>query len=313
MFLATDALVVGLRALLFVALFQAAGAAIFRALFGKGLSAPVASRVRRLARMSAFAALVLTVLYVVLSPARLAGSFDGVLDASLQSLMLGSSAGKANIVRAVGLALLAIGLGRDDKLGRIVSAAGIGLALISFLLMGHTSVHAWRWLLAPLLLVHLVVVAGWFGALVPLSWIARDEPAGRAATLIATFSTVAAWTVPLIFVCGLIIAAVFIGSVAGLFTVYGALIAAKILGFAVLMALAAANKWRFGPAIAQQAAGAAGRFVRTATAEAALIAAILVTTAVLTSLFAPAHLHASASRHLAQALAARTSAPHREN
>lgn len=292
MFLATDALVVGLRALVFVALFQATGTAIFLRIFRGTVSAPLVERIRRLARAAAFVGLALTAFYLVLGPARFAGSFDGVLDPSLVSLWLGSSAGIANIVRAVGLLLLALSLGHDARLNRIIGMAGVGLALLSFLLMGHTSVHAVRWLLAPLLLAHLAVVAGWFGALLPLCWIARGAGAETSGAVIARFSMLALRTVPLIFVCGAVIAAVLIGSWAGLLTSYGAMIIVKTLGFAALMALAALNKWRYGPAISASAPGATSRFVRTAVAEAMIIAAILMTTGVMTALFAPAHLHA---------------------
>ena len=104
MFLPTDALVVGLRALMFVVLFQAAGTAIFRLVFGDLTpTEEIEERIRRLARVSALLGLVLTLLYAAMSPARLAGSLDGVLDVSLVQLWLGSSAGTANIVRAVGL------------------------------------------------------------------------------------------------------------------------------------------------------------------------------------------------------------------
>lgn len=296
MFLATDAVVVGLRALTFVALFQATGTAIFSFLFGGGLSGPSATRVRKLARVSALIGLALNVSYYVLTPARFAGSFGGAFDPGLQRLLLDSSAGFANIVRIVGLATLAASLGTGGRGSRVFAAAGIGLALASFVLMGHTSIHAWRWLLAPLLLVHLVVAAAWFGALVPLCWIAREEPVETSGALISRFSALAARTVPAIFVCGLVMAAVLLGGFAQLLTPYGAMIIVKTVGFAVLMALAVVNKWRYGPAIAARAEGAVRRFVRTVAAEAVLIVAILMTTAVMTSLFAPARLHEPSSQ-----------------
>ena len=297
MFGATDAVVVGLRALMFVALFQATGTALFSYLFGNGLSAELLARSRRLARVVAVVAVVLTIAYLAFSPARLAGSFDGIFDPSLQSLVLESSAGVANIVRIVGLGLLAVSLGRRTSLNALLGVAGASLGLGSFLLMGHTTVFSPRWLLAPLLFIHLAVAAAWFGALVPLCWLVGGEPAAASGAFVERFSAVAVRTVPLIFVCGAVMAAIFVGSLAGLLTAYGAMIIVKTVGFAVLMALAALNKWRYGPAIAAHRKGAAGAFVRTVAAEAVLIAAILMTTGVMTSLFAPEHLHASSSQH----------------
>ena len=282
---------------MFVALCQAAGTVVFLNAFRHELSPPVIKRIGRLALLAAWVALALTASYFFLSPARFAGSFDGALDPSLVSLWLHSSAGTANIVRFVGLALLTVSLRNTGEPSRLIGTIGVALALVSFLLMGHTSVHGLRWLLAPLLFIHLAVIVGWFGALLPLCWITRDEPAGTSGPVIARFSALATRVVPLIFVCGAIIAWVFLGSLGALVTAYGAMIVAKTLGFAVLMALAALNKWRYAPAIATGSARAARNFRRTTWSEIVIIAAIIMTTAVMTSLFAPEHLHTTATHH----------------
>jgi putative copper export protein len=60
--------------------------------------------------------------------------------------------------------------------------------------------------------------------------------------------------------------------------------------FAVLMGLAALNKWRFGPRLGGGDAAAGGALRRTVAIEWLLIAALLIGTAVGTSLFSPEHL-----------------------
>lgn len=291
MSLLIDAIALGLRALIFVMLFQAAGTAIFRLTFGRLTPTDaLAERIRRLARISALVGLALTLLYLTLNPARLAGSFEGMFDSALVLWWLGSSAGMANIVKAIGLALLALGAGRNGRLDRIAAPAGVALTLTSFVFMGHTSIHAERWLLAPLLLIHIVVAAAWFGSLWPLYLVARDAPPAAAGAFVTRFSAVATWAIPLIFVCGAIIAVVLIGSVAGFFTPYGAMVLSKTFGFALVMVLAALNKWRFGPSTAAGLESAARGLRRSVAAEALLLATILMTTAVMTSLFAPEHL-----------------------
>ena len=127
-------------------------------------------------------------LHYVLTPARMAGSFGSTFDPSLESLLLRSSSGGAHIVRVVGLALLALSLDRAGRVNTIGNVAGAALALGSFALMGHTVIHPLRWLLAPLLLVHVGVAALWFGALWPLRLIAIREPAERAGAIVARFS-----------------------------------------------------------------------------------------------------------------------------
>lgn len=292
MFLATDAVVIGLRAISFVALFQAAGAALFLALYESHLAQAPADRLRNVARVAALVALVAAVLHYVLTPARMAGDFGSMFDPALESLLLRSNAGTAQIVRVVGLAILLLSLDRASKLNMWAAVAGSALALASFALMGHTVIHPQRWLLAPLLLVHVAVAAVWLGALAGLHAAAREEGA-RSGALVARFSRHATRAVPAIFVCGFLMSVLFIRSFAELATPYGAIVLGKSLVFAALMALAARNKWAFGPRLLAGDGSAVPALQRTIKAEWALIALVLVATAVMTSLYAPLHLDGS--------------------
>jgi len=68
---------------------------------------------------------------------------------------------------------------------------------------------------------------------------------------------------------------------------YGQLLLAKITLFAVLMGLAAGNRWRFGPGIAVGKAAAAQQFRRTVATEYLLICGVLAVTAVMTTFYSP--------------------------
>ena len=290
MFLAADSVVLTLRALSFVAIFQAAGNALFLDLFGARLSAAVEERVRTLARIAAVAALCLAVLHYVLTPARMAGNLGSTFDPSLSQLLLESNAGSAHIVRILGLAVLFLSLDRRNRLNTIAMRAALGLTILSFALMGHTAIHPLRWLLAPLLLVHVAVAAFWFGALWPLHVIAGRESAERGGAAIAAYSKLAVRLVPLVLICGALLAVVLIRSVAELATAYGALVLGKAAAFALLMYLAALNRWRYGAPVAAADSAAVRAFRRIAAAEWGVLALVLVATALMTSLFAPAHL-----------------------
>ncbi len=292
MFFATDALVIGLRAVGFVALFQAAGAALFLALYEPHVARVPADKLRHVARVAALVALVAAVLHYVLTPARMAGDFGSTFDPALESLLLRSSSGSAHIVRVVGLALLLLSLDRASKINTWAGCGGAALALLSFVLMGHTVIHEQRWILAPLLLIHVVVAAVWLGALAGL-YIAARETGSASGALVARFSTHATWAVPAIFVCGLVMSVLFIRSLAELASPYGAMVIGKSLGFAALMALAAHNKWRLGPRLLAGDASAVEPLQRTIKTEWALIAVVLAATAVMTSLYAPEHLDRS--------------------
>ena len=292
MFFLTDALVIGLRAIVFVALFQAAGAALFLALYERQTAQIAAERLRLVARIAALVALVAAVLHYVLTPARMAGDFGSTFDPSLESLLLRSSSGSAHIVRVVGLAILLLSLDRASRINTWGACAGAARALWSFALMGHTVIHPQRWMLAPLLLVHVVVAAVWLGALAGL-YIAARENGTASGPLVARFSAHAGAAVPAIFVCGFLMSVLLIRSLAELATPYGAMVLGKSLGFAVLMALAAQNKWRLGPRLSAGDASAVPALQRTVKAEWVLIAVVLVGTAVMTSLYAPEHLEGS--------------------
>jgi len=297
-FLAADTVVLALRALSFVAIFQAVGNALFLDLYGARLSAPVEERVRTLARIAAVAALCLAVAHYVLIPAWLAGNLGSTFDSSLSELLRESDAGTANIVRIVGLAVLFLSLDRRTRLNTIAMRVALALTLLSFALMGHTAIHPLRWLLAPLLLVHIAVAAFWFGALWPLREVALGEPAEQAGAAIAAYAKLAARLVPAVLICGALIGLVFIRSVAELATAYGALVLGKAAAFGVLMYLAALNKGRYAPGVAAGEPGAVRSFRRTAAAEWSVLAAVLVATALMTALFAPAHLEGAFGSHL---------------
>jgi len=291
-FFATDALVISLRAIGFVALFQAAGAALFLAIYERELAREVGDRLRLVARIAALVALVAAVSHYVLTPARMAGDFGSTFDPALESLLLRSNSGSAHIVRVVGLAILLLALDRASRLNTWAACVGAGLALLSFALMGHTVIHPQRWLLAPMLLVHVVVAAVWVGALAGLYLAARDTGTASG-PLVARFSAHAARAVPAIFVCGFVMSVILVRSIAELATPYGAMVLGKALTFAALMALAAQNKLRFGPRLLAGDGSAVTALQRTIAWEWVLIAVVLVGTAVMTSLYAPEHLEGS--------------------
>jgi putative copper resistance protein D len=91
--------------------------------------------------------------------------------------------------------------------------------------------------------------------------------------------------VPVILLAGIVMAVLLLPNLQALSEPYGELLIAKVAGFAALMGLAAANKWRFGPALVHGQSGL--WFRRSVAAEYMLIAAVLTITAVMTSFFSP--------------------------
>ena len=281
-----DIVSVILRALSFVLLFQAAGVAIFVAIFGCRLASSQAP-VRRLGQTAAIAAIVFVAVHYALEAARMAGEMSGLWDPALQGMAWHSPARAALIGQLLGLLLIAVGLPGASVRSTIVAVCGAVLAIGAFTLTGHTSVNAHRSALAALLMLHLLVVAFWFGALWPLYLGSLRETPARASDLIERFTAVATCLVPAVFLAGLVMAVLLLPNFSALSEPYGKLLIAKVVGFALLMGLAAANKWRLGPALARGSVQSGRWFRRSVAAEYVLIAAVLTITAVMTSFFSP--------------------------
>lgn len=275
------------RALSFVALFQAAGAAIFIALFSVQLETSTAA-IRRLGSVSALAGIALVFAHYSLEAARMAGAYSGMFDASLQRIVFDSPMSTAFGLRMAGLALIAVAIGRAGEAWAAVGVFGALLAIAAFLLVGHTASDADRTWLAVLLSLHLFVVAFWFGALAPLYIASRAETAVKAAVIVDRFSRIAAWWVPAIFVAGVLMTILLVDRWAVFVEPYGAILIGKAVAFAALMVLAGLNKWRFGPALATSSQ-VVSAFQRALAAEYLLICAVLVATAVMTTFFSPEH------------------------
>ncbi len=281
-----DVLSVVLRTLSFLLLFQAAGVAIFIAVFGDGLASSHVS-IRRLGRAAASAGVVFVGAHFAFEAARMAGEMSGILDPELQGIAWNSPARVALICRLVGLLCIAVGLQAAGVRSMAVAVVGAVLATGAFTLTGHTSVSPHRAALAALLMLHVLVVAFWFGALWPLYVASLRETPARASALIERFTAVATWLVPVILLAGIVMAVLLLPNLSALSEPYGKLLVAKVVGFALLMGLASANKWRLGPALVRGSQHSARWFRRSVAAEYVLIAAVLSITAVMTSFFSP--------------------------
>jgi len=264
-------------------LLQAAGISLFVALLSRHITT-AGHGIRRLGVRSAVVALPLLAAQLGLEAARMAGEFNGVLDWSLQRMVLGSAAAAVFGARVLGAVLIAGGMSRSGSMAQATTCGGSLLVATSFALTGHTAVSPARWLLAPALVSHVLIAALWLGALPALYLATLREEAGRAGQLIEGFSRVAVWVVPLLAVAGVAMMLELIPGLAVFTRPYGWLLLVKMTGFALLMGLASANRWRLGPAVAR---GATLAFKRSLAAEYGLMVAVLAATATMTSLYSP--------------------------
>jgi len=242
---------------------------------------------RRIGILSALLAAIALVAQYALEAARMGGELGGALDPALQEMVLRSGSSVTLSWRVLGLSLIVAALRRRGVEHTLTGAIGVVILLASFTFVGHTANSAQRWLLSPVLLAHLCVVAFWFGALVPLYLVSAHEPAETSARVVAQFSARALWLVPGLFVAGIVLAAGLLPDLAALGRPYGLLLLAKVTGFCALMLFAALNRWRFGPALRSGEAAAGRRFRSVVAVEYALIVGVLCVTAVMTTFFSP--------------------------
>ncbi len=280
-----DTLSVILRSASFIAMFQAAGMVLFITVFGRRLEVSL-PLLRRITQLSAIAAAALLVGQYALEAARMADDMSGIVDPSLQMLAMHSASSVVLALRLLGLVVILAAIDQGD-FGIPFSVIGATVAIGSFLFTGHTAANPLRWVLASLLIVHLTIVAFWFGALVPLYVASTRERPAIAGEVTNAFSRVAGWIVPGIFLAGFVLVLILVRHLAEFRLAYGISLLGKAAGFGVLMGLAALNKWRLGPAIASGDPTSLRAFRRSLVAEYLLVGAVLTVTAVMTTLFSP--------------------------
>lgn len=149
---------------------------------------------------------------------------------------------------ATGLSFLAL-RSTSAKAARVLSAvalAGVGLSLAA---SGHASTASPQWLTRPAVFLHATALAWWVGALLPLMALAL-RPAQPLLPVLHRFSRIAVPVVGIVALTGLLLAVIQLESVQALVsTNYGWILCIKLALVAVLLALAALNRFRLTPAL----------------------------------------------------------------
>jgi copper transport protein len=170
------------------------------------------------------------------------------------------------------LALLAgagLGLGPTLALGALLC---VGLALA---LTGHASAADPQWLTRPAVFIHTSVVAFWVGALLPLWSLLRGPPEPAIAPLRRFAGTIPSLLVLLV-AAGIALAVVQFGAPSEILTTdYGRVFLAKMALVALLLGLAAFNRWGLTGAVLTDAGLARRRLAMAIGLELGLVVAIL--------------------------------------
>lgn len=183
-------------------------------------------------------------------------------------------------------ALLALGQGQRPIRWRI--AAGLS-AIAVVLQSGHS--HAWAMydgfsLLLLSDVLHLLGASGWLGGLLPLAMVMRAAPPKAGATAARWFSPLGKLCVVLLVGSALCQFWVLIGGLPGLMgTAYGWTAQVKLLLLVVLLGFAAANRYRFAPALLGTGAPSARRaLLRSIAIQSGVGLLLLLAASVISSL-----------------------------
>ena len=277
---------VAIKVLAYLASLTAAGSGL--ALAGLStLDCDTMRMVRRLGLAGAVAAGLASAALVPMGAVYLAGgSWAGAVDPALTGMVTESPVGESLVLRIAGLAVIAV-LFISGRVPRFVAVAGAGIVCASFAFRGHVLTDP-RVLLGALLTAHLLGLAFWVGAFAPLHRLAGHADPVHAGAAADEFGRRALWVVPALMVAGGGLLVILAGNpLDALATPYGRFLAVKLAVFLLLLGLAAFNRLRLTPALLAGEAGAGVRLRRSIGLEFAAVLAILVTTAVLTTVASP--------------------------
>ncbi len=219
--------------------------------------------------------------------AMLMGGWAGVTDPEVLGLLWDTSQGDLLRLCLAGLAVLMLASLIEGPT-RIIGLIGAVVALSGFLVMGHVA-DADAGFASSAHFVHLIGMATWLGALIPLYRRARDgDNPAEIARAAERFGNLAMIFVPISLVAGVVIAWWLVGSAGMLLsTTYGLVLFGKIAIASGLLAVAAWNKLRLTPALRKGDARAAGALRRSIALELVVMLGIFVATSALTTVVAP--------------------------
>jgi copper resistance protein D len=221
------------------------------------LHASIERQVGKIMSLSLAGALVVGYPWLLLETHAVAGTTDLVQTVTaIPTVLFDTRFGQILVLQALAIAcaLAAVWRGRD-----ILAASLAGTAVM--LEAGHS--HAFAMAHIPLLLsqmLHLTAAGAWLGGLLPLLIVVREAPLNAAHLAAQRFATLGTISVSVLAVTALFQGTLLSGGLTGLTgTAYGAVLLLKAVLFAVLIVIAAVNRFRLIPTLAGPEADKARR------------------------------------------------------
>jgi putative copper resistance protein D len=281
-----DAVLIAAKAVTYAATFSASGAVFFLTICATLIAAANIQRIWRLVLASALLSVVGGAIQILASAASMSGGASGMIDGSLLGMVWQAGAGRANGIRALGLAM-ALLASRSQRTAWL-ACLGAAAAATSFAWTGHARALDPDALPILLLSLHLTGIAFWLGALAPLSLVASGGDPLRTGAAAARFGAIAAFAVGALLAAGATLLWLLLGRSLVLWaSTYGRWVMFKLLWVAAILCLAAFNKWRLTPRLLAGDGRAVAQLRNAIRFEMLLGGAILAVTATLTTLTGP--------------------------
>jgi putative copper resistance protein D len=274
-----DALAAIAQALLYGGVLFGAGGVLASATLRPNVD--VAETLRRTVRRGAWLTIAATLFGLALLVLRLGDS----LDATILQAVLMSNVGGAAALRLSGATLLLVTPSvEEDEFGRGMHLTAAVLVLAGFSFSGHAAADG---IVSGLIAALHVGVAGWWmSSLVAL----RSASVGAtpdALALVARFSALAVFAITLLIVAGGVLIAVLIDFSPFVFTPYARNLSIKLLVVALVLGLAAYNRFALTARVLAGDSKALRTLQRAIEIEMWLIAAVLLATAIMTTYTSP--------------------------
>ncbi|RZM71059.1 copper-binding protein [Pseudoalteromonas rubra] len=219
----------------------------------------------------------------------------GAFDPDMLGIMWDSSIGDGTLLRTIGVMIAILVLISPFKLKSVVLnnylkqgslVSSLFLLAYTFTLVGHVSeLGVFE---KVLLMLHVLVMAWWFGALFPLKQACHESDYGQLYSLMDTFGKQASIAVSLLLVAGLWLAFQLVGNVEELFSSsYGQTLLLKLALVTSILGIAAKHKLKLVPYLKNNDGKEA--LSKSISIEMVVGFAILSVTAGLTSVVGPAN------------------------
>ena len=208
---------------------------------------------------------------------RLGGGFDQ----PTLTAVFSSGPGAALALQIAGAALLLTPVDEDAS-GHLWRMTGVLTMTASLVFNGHAAAMSPATGLVAM--IHVTAASWWVGSLWLLRRACIDADREETRKLVLRFSSLALFIVAGLVVAGIVLIVALIDfSISPWLTDYVLTLALKLAFVATVLALAAYNKFQLTPRLP----GETAKLRRSITAELAVIACVLTTTAVLTTYFSP--------------------------